>query len=153
VAPSLVCLLLVLATQTAIASSTPSVVVFGIDGMDPEILGQYMDAGLMPNFARLASGGDFRPLGTSVPPQSPVAWSNFITGLDSGGHGIFDFIHRDPATMLPYLSTARIEGEEGSAFRVGRYVIPLTQPTTVTSSLLRPAFPAPGDAPGRRRWA
>jgi hypothetical protein len=38
-----------------------------------------------------------------------VAWSSFITGLDPGGHGIFDFIHRDPAEMTPYLSTTRTE--------------------------------------------
>ena len=36
-----------------------------------------------------------RSLGTSTPPQSPVAWSNFITGRNPGGHGVFDFIHRD----------------------------------------------------------
>ena len=46
---------------------------------------------------------------TSIPPQSPVAWSSFITGLDPGGHGIFDFVHRDPHTMVPYLSTTRTE--------------------------------------------
>ncbi len=63
----------------------------------------------MPNFARLASAGTFAPLGTTIPPQSPVAWSTFITGLDPGGHGIFDFIHRDPKTMQPYLSTTRTE--------------------------------------------
>ena len=51
-----------------------------------------MARGHMPNFARLAASGTFSPLGTSIPPQSPVAWSNFITGLDPGGHGIFDFI-------------------------------------------------------------
>jgi hypothetical protein len=61
----------------------------------------------MPNFSRLAAEGSFAPLGTSVPPQSPVAWSNFITGHDPGAHGIFDFVHRDPATKTPYLSTSR----------------------------------------------
>ena len=50
-----------------------------------------------------------------IPPQSPVAWSTFITGLDPGGHGIFDFVHRDPKTMLPYLSTTRTEGVDANA--------------------------------------
>jgi predicted AlkP superfamily phosphohydrolase/phosphomutase len=35
-----------------------------------------------------------------------VAWSTFITGLDPEQHGIFDFVHRDPATMLPLSSMA-----------------------------------------------
>ena len=72
--------------------------------------GSLIDKGRLPNFARLAASGGFAPLGTSIPPQSPVAWSTFITGLDPGGHGIFDFIHRDPKTMVPYLSTSRTEG-------------------------------------------
>jgi hypothetical protein len=54
--------------------------------------------GILPNFARLRAEGDFRPCGTTVPPQSPVAWSTFITRQDPGGHGIFDFIHRDRTT-------------------------------------------------------
>src|ERR1035438_3912855 len=45
--------------------------------------------GKMPNFARLAQEGSFRRLTTSIPPQSPVAWSNLITGMNAGGHGIF----------------------------------------------------------------
>ena len=49
---------------------------------------------------RAASGRSER----ACPPQSPVAWSNFITGMDPGGHGIFDFIHRDPKTYFPVFS-------------------------------------------------
>lgn len=78
----------------------------------------------MPNCQRLISEGGFRPLQTSDPPQSPVAWSNFISGTNPGGHGIFDFIARDPETMLPYQSTARVE-ETGEPFRLGKWQIPL----------------------------
>ena len=79
----------------------------------------------MPNFARLASAGSFAPLGTTVPPQSPVAWSTFITGLDPGGHGIFDFIHRDPDTMEPFLSTTKTAAG-GRTLTVGAWQFPLS---------------------------
>src|SRR5690606_29799514 len=46
-------------------------------------------------------------LGTTEPPQSPVAWSTFQTGMDASGHGIYDFVHRDPHKLEPYLSTSR----------------------------------------------
>jgi predicted AlkP superfamily phosphohydrolase/phosphomutase len=76
------------------------VVVLGIDGMDPDILqeavAKFPDQ--MQSFARLIREGGAHRLDTSTPPQSPVAWSSFITGLDPGGHGVFDFIHRDPTT-------------------------------------------------------
>ncbi|MFH1845447.1 MAG: alkaline phosphatase family protein [bacterium] len=80
------------------------VICLGLDGMDPLLLQRFVDEGVLPTFARLMAEGDFRVFGTSTPPQSPVAWSNFITGQDPGGHGIFDFIHRDPVTLTPFLS-------------------------------------------------
>lgn len=92
--------------------------------MDPQLLRQFMREGKMPNFAKLAEQGSFRQLTTSIPPQSPVAWSNLITGMNAGGHGIFDFIHRDPKTMELYFSTSKVEGPK-HAIHLGNWVIPI----------------------------
>ena len=99
-------------------------IILGIDGMDPQLLKQYMAEGKMPNFSALAQKGSFRTLTTSIPPQSPVAWSNLITGMNAGGHGIFDFIHRDPQTMQPYFSTSRVEPAR-HAIQLGNWIVPL----------------------------
>jgi predicted AlkP superfamily phosphohydrolase/phosphomutase len=101
------------------------VMVLGIDGLDPQLLQRFMDEGKLPHFAALAKQGSFVPLGTSNPPQSPVAWSSLITGMDPGGHGIFDFIHRDPAAMTPYLSTSKTEPPKYTV-KLGRWVLPLS---------------------------
>ncbi|PYQ22842.1 MAG: hypothetical protein DMF81_10770 [Acidobacteria bacterium] len=101
-----------------------SVIILGFDGMDYELTKRMMAEGRLPNLSRLAAQGAFQPLGTSMPPQSPVAWSNFITGMDAGGHGIFDFIHRDPKTMVPFLSTSRAEPSE-KKLKLGKYQVPL----------------------------
>ena len=106
------------------AGRKTSVIVLGFDGMDYELTKQMMSEGRLPNLSRLASLGAFSPLATSMPPQSPVAWSNFITGMDAGGHGIFDFIHRDPKTMFPFLSTSRAEPSD-KRLKLGKYQIPL----------------------------
>ena len=66
------------------------------DGMDPVVLGQLMQAGKVPHFSDLANRGSFQPIKTSDPPQTPVAFSNIISGADAGIHQVFDFIHRDP---------------------------------------------------------
>ena len=87
----------------------PRVIVLGIDGADPELLQRFMTEGKLPNFTALAKRGGFIPLGTMNPPQSPVAWASFTTGLDPGGHGIFDFIHRDPKTMMPIPSLTSLD--------------------------------------------
>lgn len=102
----------------------PAVIVLGFDGMDYALTRRLMAEGRLPNLRSMAETGSFSPLETSIPPQSPVAWSDFITGLDAGGHGIFDFLHRDPATMVPYLSTTISEPPERT-FAVGRWQIAL----------------------------
>ncbi len=79
-------------------------IVLGVDGMDPQFLEAHWKE--LPNLSRLRQQGGFRTLGTTVPPQSPVAWSTVTTGLDPGGHGIFDFIHRNPRTRMPFSSMA-----------------------------------------------
>src|SRR5919197_723319 len=77
------------------------VMVLGIHGMDPKLLQTFMDQGRMPNFKALIAEGDFRPLETTMPPQSPVAWSTFMTGMDPGGHEISDFLNVDTARRRP----------------------------------------------------
>ncbi len=101
------------------------VIVLGFDGMDPVLARRLMDEGKLPNLARLAKEGHFQTLGTAIPPQSPVAWSNFITGMDAGGHGIYDFIHRDPKTMIPYLSTSKAEESTKFVKMGNKYQFPL----------------------------
>ncbi len=101
------------------------VVVLGFDGMDPHLVKVWMDEGKLPAFRKLAAQGGFSPLRTSVPPQSPVAWSNFIAGTNPGGHGIFDFIHRDPATYIPTFSASATSGA-AKTVRIGDIVLPLS---------------------------
>ena len=101
------------------------VIVLGFDGLDYNLTRDLMARGRLPNFSRVAARGAFGPLGTSIPPQSPVAWSSFITGLDPGGHGIFDFVHRDPKTMEPFLSTTRTEPPK-HFIPLGKWQFPLS---------------------------
>lgn len=111
-----------LAEGEKLGNGTPNVIVLGFDGMDYDLTARMIADGRLPSFRILAESGGFSPLGTSIPPQSPVAWSDFISGTDSGGHGIFDFIHRDPKTMAPYLSTS--VAEPGKMWTFGKWQIP-----------------------------
>ncbi len=73
-----------------------------------------MDAGELPALDALRKENGYRRLTTSNPPQSPVAWANFINGAGPGTHGIFDFIHRDPTRQcVPFYSAAETVGGEG----------------------------------------
>jgi len=108
------------------ARATNKMIVLGLDGLDPVLTRRWIDEGRLPAFRRLLEqGGDFRPLGTSLPPQTPVAWSNFITGMDPGGHAIFDFIHRDPETYFPVFSSTETVGAT-KTLRLGKTIFPLS---------------------------
>ena len=117
-----------LALAAACAGSPPArprVIVLGFDGLDFGLTRDLMAQGRLPNLSRLAAEGMFAPLGTSLPPQSPVAWSTFITGRDPGVHGIFDFVQRNPKTLVPDLSTtSTVPGSH--AIPIGRWRFPLS---------------------------
>ena len=95
--------------------SVPKVIVLGFDGVDARYTEQWMDEGLLPNLARLREQGTYRPLLPTTPPQTPVSWSTFSTGINPGRTGIFDFLRRDPETYLPVFA-AFDEGMEPILF-------------------------------------
>lgn len=102
-------------------------VVVGLDGQDPKITDRLMAEGKLPNFQKLAEQGGYRPLATTFPSVSPVAWSSFSTGTSPAKHNIFDFLDRDPKTYLPRLSSAKI-GSVEKFLKIGRFRIPLKKP-------------------------
>ncbi len=103
------------------------VVILGFDGMDPVLADRFIRQGKLPNLAQLRDKGTFRPLRTTFPPISPVAWSTFQTGVNPGKHNIYDFLARDLNSYLPFLSSAQIS-EPKRRLRVGKYNIPLGKP-------------------------
>ncbi len=107
-------------------SAGKKVIVIGIDGMDPRLSERMMKEGLLPNLDKLRAGGGFSTLGTSTPPQSPVAWASFINGAGPGDHGIFDFIHRHPQEQCaPFYSAAETFPREGATWEIGDHSLPL----------------------------
>ena len=109
---------------SANGAAAKRIIVLGIDGMDPGFLERHWDS--LPNLNRLRQEGEFKRLETTMPPQSPVAWSTFITGMDPGGHGIFDFVHRNPQTLAPFSSMAQTAEGTGRTLSLGPYVLPLS---------------------------
>lgn len=83
------------------------VIVIGLDGLEPSIVEAMLHAGELPNLARVRQAGGYARIRTTPSAQTPVAWSTFATGTNPGGHGIYDFVHRDPKTYFPTLSLNR----------------------------------------------
>ena len=98
------CLLFPACSRAPEKDPVAPVVVVGIDGVDPGILADLIDAGRVPTFARFAKEGSLSRLATFVPTYSPVIWTTIATGQDSAVHGIDDFLD---SAGRPYTSNAR----------------------------------------------
>jgi predicted AlkP superfamily phosphohydrolase/phosphomutase len=100
------------------------VVILGLDGLDYTLTERFLAEGKLPHLASLRAQGCFKPLGTTLPPLSPVAWSSFQTGVNPGKHNIFDFLIPDLRTYQPKLSSVEIRPPRRS-LRLGKYRLPL----------------------------
>jgi len=117
-------LLLILATPGGFAQTKKKVVVLGFDGADHLIVEEMMGSGDLPNLSNLKAMGGYSPLLPTNPPQTPVSWSTFATGLNPGRTGIFDFIKRGAGSYIPDFA---LRGESTKQVLLGennRYVFP-----------------------------
>lgn len=72
-------------------SPTERVFVLGLDGVPWRYLESRMDAGDLPNFARLRREGVAGPLESTMPPTTALAWPSIGTGVNPDKHGIYAF--------------------------------------------------------------
>jgi tetratricopeptide (TPR) repeat protein len=83
------------------ASRSPAlrrVVIVGVDGGDWLNLRPLIDAGKLPNFARLVREGATGPLRSEEPLLSPLLWTTMATGRYPEDHGVLNFTVVDPKT-------------------------------------------------------
>src|SRR5579862_8001619 len=100
------------------------IVVLGLDGLDYTLTERMLAEGKLPHMDSLRKQGCFKPLGTTLPSISPVAWSSFQTGTNPGKHNIYDFLTPDLNTYQPKLSSVEIRPPRRT-LRLGKYHIPL----------------------------
>lgn len=72
--------------------------ILGLDGATLDLIGPWAREGLLPNLARLMANGAWGRLSVATPPATFPSWTSFMTGVNPGRHGIFDFSRRDPGS-------------------------------------------------------
>jgi predicted AlkP superfamily phosphohydrolase/phosphomutase len=110
---------------SATAATKKKVIVLGMDGLDPTIVRTMITQGRLPNFKKLAEKGSFMKLSTTMPALSPVAWSSFMTGMTPAGHGIVDFVARNPKTYTPQFAIYETRDVK-LALPIGDIILPIT---------------------------
>ena len=128
-------------------------IIIGFDAFDPNLFEKLHEEGKMPNLGKLVKRNGYSRFTVSTPAQSEVSWTSIATGLNPGGHGMFDFVHRNPENYSLHVSllpTAKsIVGttftQPNKAYTLFDYAVEKGYPAT---SLWWPAtFPARFDSP------
>lgn len=118
------------------------ILIIGLDGADWRVLRPYLEAGVMPHLAQLLETGISGNLRSTLPTNSGVAWPSFMTGRNSGKHGVFDFTQRAPKDPMRLVGansrSIRSETFLATLGRHGRRVGALNVPVSY------PPFPVNG---------
>jgi predicted AlkP superfamily phosphohydrolase/phosphomutase len=80
------------AAAAAAATAPPRLVVLALDAGTWDLLGPWMDQGLLPNLARLRAEGVHGKLRSTEPSSSPVIWTSIATGKVPAKTGIDWFV-------------------------------------------------------------
>jgi predicted AlkP superfamily phosphohydrolase/phosphomutase len=69
--------------------------IIGLDGATWDLADPWIRRGALPNLAALRQRGVWGPLASTMPPATLPSWTTFMTGVNPGKHGIFDFTRRE----------------------------------------------------------
>jgi predicted AlkP superfamily phosphohydrolase/phosphomutase len=129
-------------------------IVIGLDGAPHQLIQQWTQSGDLPNIGRLIQRGNFNILKSTIPVHSPTAWSSFITGLNPGKHGVFDFVRRDAAGyQLRVIQANEIKGASlwkllgQNGYKVGIMNVPMTYPPEKVNGYLISGLGTPDFVP------
>lgn len=111
--------------------------IIGFDAFDPTIFEKLMEQGRLPNLEKLAAAGGYSPFAVANPAQSEVSWTSIATGANPGEHGLFDFVHRDPASYSPFVSLLPTKSD-----LLGTRFTPPVQARTIFDQAAQDGYPA-----------
>ncbi len=123
----------------------------GIDGATFDVIRPMIEAGELPAFARLMEQGASGPLLSTPNLISPSAWTSFMTGVNPGKHGIFEFYEKKRdcygvrfinASDRKASSLWSILSEKG--VEVGVVNVPMTYPAEKVNGFLIAGLESPG---------
>jgi predicted AlkP superfamily phosphohydrolase/phosphomutase len=130
--------------------------IFGLDSGDFRIIDPLIQAGRLPNLARLIDHGVRSSLISVIPPISPSAWVTLLTGVNPGKHGVLGFRNYDLSkysghsqvytTSQCYRGRSLLEMASRAGKKVCAVAVPMTYPPFPVNGFLLSGFPRPYEA-------
>jgi len=126
------------------------VIIFGIDGGTFNVIGPMLEAGRLPHLARMRDEGASGTLYSVYPPLTAPAWATFLTGLNPGRHGVFDFLapprhgyHRRLQNASALAAPRILDTLSEVGLTVGSVNVPLTFPPQPVNGFVIPGMLTP----------
>ncbi len=111
------------------------IMIIGLDGVPLGIIRRWAEGGYLPTLHRLMEGGAVGRLRSTIPPTSGPSWSSFVTGMNPGKTGIYDFLYRREGTYhFPPVNASQRGGTtmwrylSDAGHRVGVLNLPMSYP-------------------------
>jgi len=136
--------------KSQISAGETKLAVIGWDAATWDLLTPWVEAGELPNLARLMGAGSFGTLRSTAMPLSPAAWSTIITGQNPARHGVFDWFQRKPGSYgVEYVHSGQISAKpiwkyfnEGGK-RMGVFNLPMIYPALPIEGFMVAGMAAP----------
>jgi predicted AlkP superfamily phosphohydrolase/phosphomutase len=128
----------------------PKVFIIGIDGATFDLIKPWAESGKLPTFKRLLDGGVHGNLKSTFPPITAAAWTSFMTGMNPGKHGLYDFIEPQSGSYQVRYTNAKsrlaktiwqLLSEAGMS--VGVINVPMTYPPEPVNGFVISGLDAP----------
>jgi predicted AlkP superfamily phosphohydrolase/phosphomutase len=125
--------------------------IIGWDGATFDLIEPWVAQGRLPTIARLREEGVHGRLRSTLPPMTFPAWTSFMTGVNPGKHGIFDFTRQRPGSYeLEFVNGGQ---RRTASFwkllsQAGRQVISISVPCTFPPEPVNGVMISGFDAPG-----
>jgi len=107
--------------------------VIGLDGVPFPLINDLSQKNIMPTFSHLIQSGHLHKMKASLPEISSVSWTDFMTGKNSGTHGIFGFtdLKKNSYEMrFPNFLEVKTETLWDKLAKKGKKSIVINQPST-----------------------
>ncbi len=126
------------------------VMVIGLDGATLDLILPWIEEGHLPTLASLIRNGSYGRLKSTIQPITAPAWTTFMTGVNQGKHGLYDFVRRRSdsykleitnASMIATPTIFEIIGQTGG--RVIALNVPYTFPPPPVNGILVSGLFAP----------
>jgi len=138
---------------------SPMLCILGLDGATLDLAGPWMDAGKLPTLAQLRRGAVWGVLESTIPPATLPSWTTFMTGVNPGRHGIYDFTRREfPDYRVSFVNGTFRKAPSvwrilsGAGKRVGVFGLPGTYPPEPVNGCMVSGFDTPVTARANRSF-